>query len=238
MKDFLARRYDASTKLLSLSNIAGDPAILESGMFSTEVKQKKFFPALLIVCERELGTQEAKEEAIQSVSLSNNGLQNTHVVYKLCWQLNHIKNLDLSNNAFDGLDKLQPWKGRFKNLEHLIVDPFPTCGWEEELTSWYPRLKFLNDKQVRGDNNTNGFQVPAQNVQAVATPPISTTPVPSIVVDQEQQQKESMVLLVQRETNLRRDYAVQLLEAAQWNIEQAGVLFTQSQPTLPPEAFN
>lgn len=239
MKDFLARRYDAANKLLNLSNIVDDQEILKSGMFATEATQKKFFPALMIVCDDMLETQEAKEAAIQSVTLSGNGLSNLNSVYKLCWQLNHIKNLDLSNNAFSTLESLKPWKQRFKNLEHIIVDPFPIPAWEEELTSWFPRLKIINDIQVRGNNNNNTNNTlstaPANN-SSVPTP--ISTPTPNITANPEQQRKEEMILYVQQQTNLKREYALQCLEAAQWNIEQAGVLFTQSQPTLPPEAYN
>jgi nuclear RNA export factor len=72
----------------------------------------------MIVCDAILETQEAKEQAIQSVTLSANNLENTHAVYQLCNHFRHIQNLDLSNNAFATLDALKPWKGRFKNVEH------------------------------------------------------------------------------------------------------------------------
>ena len=70
MEGFLGRRYDAANKLLNLSTIASDSEILQSGMFATEGAQKKFFPALMIVCDAILETQEAKEQAIHSVTLS------------------------------------------------------------------------------------------------------------------------------------------------------------------------
>lgn len=243
MKEFLGRRYDQSTKLLNLSTIAQDPAIIESGMFSTEGAQKKFFPALMKVCDSMLETPEAKEAAIESVTLAGNGLQNTHVVYTLVHTFRHIKNLDLSNNAFASLGALQPWKGRYRNLEHLIVDPFPAPGWEEELTSWFPKLKILNGIPVRGatngptpHHNNSSTPVPVANnlPPQQQQPPLSGTPVP----DAELQRKEEMILFVQQATNLKRDYAVQCLEAGGWNIDQAGALFTQSQASLPAEAYN
>jgi nuclear RNA export factor len=237
MEGFLGRRYDAATKLLNLSIIASDQEILQSGMFATEGAQKKFFPALMIVCDAILETQEAKEEAIHSVTLAGNNLQNTHAVYQLCNHFRHIQNLDLSNNAFATLDALKPWKGRFRNVEHLIVDAFPSLGWEEEIVAWFPKLRLLNGNQVRPDNNSAPNAAPQQQAQSI---PQSTTPTPvaPAIMDPEQQRKEEMVQYVMRETNLKRDYAVQCLEAGQWNLEQAGTLFQQSRESLGPEAFN
>jgi nuclear RNA export factor len=246
MEGLLSRRYDASNKLLNLSAIASDQEMLQSGMFSSEGAQKKFFPALMIVCDAILETQEAKEAAIHSVTLAGNNLQNTHAVYQLCNHFRHIQNLDLSNNAFTTLDTLKPWKGRFRNVEHLIVDPFATPGWEDEIISWFPKLKILNGNQVRPDNNAaaannnnnnNSNNMPMQSQGGM--PPQSTTPVPTpAIADPEQQRKEEMILYVQRETNLKRDYAVQCLEAGQWNLEQAGALFAQNRDALPAEAYN
>ena len=242
MKDFLSRRYDAANKLLNLSAIGTDSEILTAGMFATDGAQRKFFPALMTVCDGMLETQEAKEAAIDSVTLSGNNLENTHVVYTLVHSFRHIKNLDLSNNKFPTLAALQPWKGRYRNLEHLIVDPFEEMGWEDEITSWFPRLKILNGVQVRPDNtsntsnansNSNNSQAPPQSINNNQAPP--NLPPQAAGTDA---QKEEMILYVQQQTNLKRDFAVQCLEAGQWNIEQAGALFAQSQATLPAEAYN
>ena len=234
MEGFLGRRYDANTKLLDLSTIASDQEILHSGMFATEGAQKKFFPALMIVCDAILETQEAKEAAIHSVSLAGNNLENTHAVYQLCNHFRHIQNLDLSSNAFATLDALKPWKGRFRNVEHLIVDGFQNQGWEEEIVSWFPKLKILNGNQVRPDNSAP----PNAQQQSLGVPPQSTTPTPAAMTDPEQQRKEEMVQFVMSETRLKRDYAVQCLEAGQWNIDQAAQLFQQSKAALGPEAFD
>lgn len=260
MKEFLGRRYDADNKLLNLSTIASDQEIINSGMFATEGAQKKFFPALMKVCDSMIPDPEAREVAINSVTLSGNNLQNTHVVYTLVHTFRHIKNLDLSNNAFATLSALQPWKGRFRNLEHLIVDPFAAPGWEEELTAWFPKLKILNGIQVRGDDvagfnqiNTsnsindinpmnpmnNNINLNNQNTAPAQIPMTNTPPIPQQPIpDPDLQRKEEMILYVQQQTNLKRDFAVQCLEAGGWNIDQAGVLFAQSQPSLPAEAYN
>lgn len=237
MKEFLGRRYDANTKLLNLSTIASDEEILSSGVFASEGAQRKFFPALMKVCDAMIPDPEAREAAIESVTLAGNGLQNTHVVYTLVHTFRHIKNLDLSNNAFPALSALQPWKGRFRNLEHLVVDPFPAAGWEEELTAWFPKLKLLNGTPVRGEGiNPINSNSNMNNINANMQIPMTNTPPP--MADPDLQRKEEMILYVQQQTNLKRDFAVQCLEAGGWNIDQAGVLFAQSQPTLPAEAYN
>jgi nuclear RNA export factor len=231
LEGFIARRYNVSAKYLDLSSIVSDEPVLRSGMFENERTQKKFFPALMVVCDTMLPSRKAKVDAIDSISLANNGAQNLNVVYELVNYMNHIKNLDLSNNAFSGLDKLKPWKGRFKFLEHLIVDPFPDMNWEEEVTSWFPTLKRLNNKQVRPEAGAGA------NMVATPTPPPQAPFQAPATMSAEEIKKEEMIAFVQQATNLNRHYAVQCLEAAAWDLQQASDLFAGSRDTLPPEAF-
>jgi nuclear RNA export factor len=65
--------------------------------------------------------------------------------------------------------------------------------------------------------------------------PPTGTPTPNSTFNQQQ---EEMIAYVQTATNLKRDYAVQCLEAGGWDLNRAGELFTQSQPTLPADAYN
>ncbi|KAL5121271.1 nuclear mRNA export, poly(A)+RNA binding protein [Pleosporales sp. CAS-2024a] len=237
LEGFLGRRYDPSTKLLDLSSIASDEQVLKSGMFNSETTQKKFFPALMVVCDTMLPSREQKIQAIDSVSLANNNVPNLNVIYELVKTLNHIKNLDLSGNAFANLAPLKPWKNRFKSLEHLIIDPLPDMNWEEELTEWFPKLKILNGKQVRPDAAAPlpidaRQQQQQQPVAPAAVPSLGGSATPALTPEQEQ-----MILYVQQATHLTRDYAVQCLEAGNWNLEQASHLFTQNRASLPPDAF-
>jgi nuclear RNA export factor len=227
---------------LNFSTIATDEEVAKSGMFRQESTQKKFFPALMVICDQMLETREAKEAAIESVTLCGNNITNLNVVFDLCKSLNHIKNLDLSGNAFHSINALKPWKGRFRKLEHLIVDPFDSIGWEEELTAWFPKLKILNGACVRADKPAPGVGAMVTDAPMTATPqpmagapPTIPTPTPTPAFDQ---QKEEMIAYVQTATNLRRDYAIQCLEAGGWDLNRAGELFTQSQPNLPPDAYN
>jgi nuclear RNA export factor len=240
LKGFLQRRYDPSTKLLNFSAIATDEEVAKSGMFRQESTQKKFFPALMVVCDDMLETREAKEAAIESITLCGNNITNLNVVFDLCKTLNHIKNLDLSGNAFNSVNALKPWKGRFRKLEHLIIDPFSNIGWEEELTSWFPKLKILNGIQVRADKPAAGDASMVTDAPIAAEPTSTTgTPTPTPTLNSTfNQQQEEMIAYVQTATNLKRDYAVQCLEAGGWDLNRAGELFTQSQPTLPADAYN
>jgi len=240
LQGFLTRRYNASIKFLDFSSIISDEPVLKSGMFENERTQKKFFPALMVVCDQMLPTRKQKIDAIESVSLAGNNIPNLNVIYELVNYMNHIKNLDLSRNAFESLAKLQPWKNRFKYLEHLIIDPFPDMNWEEEIVAWFPKLRLLNGKQVRPDPaNGAGAQMPG----VTNTPPPAAInqappqPAPPMM-SEEDRKKEEMIAFVQQATNLNRHYAVQCLEAGQWNLQQASDLFTSSRHTLPPEAFN
>ncbi|KAH8733079.1 hypothetical protein GQ44DRAFT_601946 [Phaeosphaeriaceae sp. PMI808] len=240
LEGFLSRRYDSNSKLLDLSNIILDEEVRKSGMFDDETTQKKFFPALMVVCDKMLPSRDQKIEAIESISLANNNVPNLNVIYELVKYLNHIKNLDLSGNSFASLGPLKPWKNRFKSLEHLIINPFPEPDWEEEITSWFPRLRILNGKQVRPDDTmqaepTNAPPLPINNSAPILPMGSSSSGTP---VNDAQQKQEEMIAFVQQATNLRRDFAIQCLEAGQWDLQRASDLFTQSRDTLPPEAFN
>jgi nuclear RNA export factor len=237
LEGFLGRRYDPNTKLLDLSSIAADEEVRKSGMFDSEKTQKKFFPALMIVCDEMLPTRAQKIEAIDSVSLANNNVPNLNVIYDLVKSLNHIKNLDLSGNAFATLGPLKPWKNRFKSLEHLIINPFPEPNWEDEIIDWFPRLRILNDKQVRPDSNAPQQQAVPPQAAVSLTHCGANVATDAPISAEEQQRREEMIAFVQEATRLNRDYATQCLAAGNWNLQQASDLFAQSRPTLPPDAF-
>ena len=218
---FIERRYNVTEKLLNLSTIADDEEISKSGMWDSAETQMKFFPALMIVCNDLLKTPAEKRDKIESVTLGGNNLPNLGVVRELATTLPHIKNLDLSGNKFASIRDLKPWKNRFRNLEHLIVE-VEQPGWEEELISWFPKLRILNAQQVRPNS---------------PTPPAAAAPVavsaPGLTAEQ-----EAMVVYVQKETNLKRQVAIQCLEAGSWNIDAAAQLFIAQKDALPAESFN
>lgn len=228
LRAFIERRYFVDEKLLNLSTIADDEEIAKSGMWKSAATQMKFFPALMIVCDGLLKTPEEKREKIHSVTLSGNNLPNLGVVRDLATTLPHIKNLDLSGNKFASIRDLKPWKNRFRNLEHLIVE-VEQPGWEEELVSWFPKLRILNAHQVRPDPISPPAAAPAAAPVAVPV----TAPASELTAEQ-----EAMVVYVQKETNLKRQVAIQCLEAGSWNIDAAAQLFLAQKDALPAESFN
>lgn len=239
LKGFLSRRYQPDEKLLNLAKIADDEEVAKSGMFTDDRTQKKFFPALMIVCDQTLKSAEEKREAIHSVTLSGNNLPNLDVVRDLATTLPHIQNLDLSGNNFANIRVLKPWKHRFRSLQHLIVE-IAEPGWEEELTSWFPKLRILNGQQVRPDP----APTPAGPVSTPATPVAASTPTPaapaptSAPANGLSPEQEQMIAYVIEQTNLKREIALQCLEAAKWDINAAGQLFLATKDTLGPESFN
>lgn len=239
LKGFLFRRYQAPEKLLNLSKIADDEEVAKSGMWTDERTQQKFFPALMVVCDQNLKSAEEKREAIHSVTLSGNNLPNLDVVRNLSTTLPHIQNLDLSGNKFAKIGVLKPWKNRFRSLEHLIVE-IAEPGWEEELVSWFPKLRILNGQQVRPDPAATAPAVtaaPADPLPQVAptTEPTAAPVAPASGLTPEQEQ---MVVYVMEQTNLKREMALQCLEAGKWDINAAGQLFLATKDTLGPESFN
>jgi hypothetical protein len=242
LKGFLQRRYQVEDKLLNLASIAEDEEVAKSGMFDSATTQSKFFPAMMIICDQTLKTAGLdKREVIHSVTLSGNNLPNVGVVKSLATTLPHIRNLDLSGNKFAHFRDLRTFKGRFRFLEHLIVE-IAESGWEETVISWFPKLRILNGVEVRPEpmaatpttTTTTTTTTPATNTTTTTAPaPAPVEPTPGLTPEQEE-----MVIYVQKETNLKRELAVQCLEAGGWSIESAAQLFLAQKDSLPAESFN
>ena len=153
LKSVLSRRYDVDLKLLDLSQLGGDPELLNLGMFNTASRESKFFPALMKICDNIFTTPHQKEDAIVSVSLASNSLPNISSVTVLAQTFPAIRNLDLSNNQFKDLAALEGWRWKFRKLDHLILSGnsletgIPT--YKNDLLKWFPSLTTLNGNQIR-----------------------------------------------------------------------------------------
>ena len=240
LEGFLNRRYDQAAKLLQLAKIGDDDEVRKSGMFNDERTQKKFFPALMVICNTLLKTAEQKREMVESISLASNGLPNLDVVRDLPATFPHIKNLDLSGNNFPNIRVIKPWKGRFRSLEQLIIE-IPETGWEEELVSWFPKLRLLNGQQVRPDPIVTAPTAPAAS--AAPSAPVVPIPepvaaLPTVAAPAFTPEQEQMIAAVMQSTNLKREVAIQCLETAHWNFEEAGRLYLTTKDTLTPDMFN
>ena len=152
----LKRRYHPELKLLDLSGLGTDPEFANSGMFDTSVRQTKFFLALMKVCDTVAKDPEQKREAVVSVSLANNALSNMYPVTTLAQTFPDIRNLDLSNNNVNDLSAMEAWRWKFRSLDHLILAGNPIESqdptYQVEILKWYPKLRTLNNIQVRTDD--------------------------------------------------------------------------------------
>ncbi|PVI08016.1 hypothetical protein DM02DRAFT_511394 [Periconia macrospinosa] len=228
LKNFLSRRYNMDEKLLNLNTIAEDAEVAKSGMFDSPRTQAKFFPALMTICDRTLETAaQNKKEVIHSVTLAGNNLPNADLIKSLAITLPHIRNLDLSGNKFASIKDLKAFKNRFRFLEHLIIE-VGEPNWQEELISWFPKLRILNGQQVRPDPPATGDAANSANTPTPAPAAPSTFT----------QDQEAMLAYVIKETNLKRELAIQCLEAAGWNIDNAAQLFLAQKDSLPADSFN
>jgi nuclear RNA export factor len=151
-KSVLFVRYNEGAKLLSLNSLAQDPILVEMGSFQNVERAEKTFRALMKVCDDIFKTAKAKQDAIQSISLADNNIDNVVQVDSVAETFPDLKNLDLSGNSLVSLASLSKWKGRFRHLENLqmvrnpiVVEP----NYNAALLDMFPRLQFLNGDQVR-----------------------------------------------------------------------------------------
>jgi nuclear RNA export factor len=151
---FLASRFLKEAKILNLSGLANDPVLTEMGLFGNTSTESKFIPAVMKVWEMNFGTPQEGRRAVESISLANNNLANISLVTSLSQTFPDLKNLDLSNNTFKDAQSLVGWRWKFRKLEFLDLtgSPFSSDpGFKDTMLKWYPRLKTLNNMQVRTD---------------------------------------------------------------------------------------
>ncbi|KAL6715921.1 nuclear mRNA export, poly(A)+RNA binding protein [Lecanora helva] len=153
LKDLLFRRYNTEMKLLDLSALGRDKALIDAGMFNTTSRESKFFPALMKVCDDNFTDVKSKEEAIVSVSLADNALTSISSITTLAQTLPLLKNLDLSNNQIKTLGALDGWRWKFRKLNHLVLSGNPieteVPSYHKDILKWYPALTMINNNCVR-----------------------------------------------------------------------------------------
>lgn len=152
MKAVVARRYNAQQKLLDLSSLGTDETLSSLGTFGSLSLAEKSFKALMHLAVSDITDPEQKKEAMQSVTLANNDIQDVGQVYPLAFYLPHLRRLDLSNNKLENLSRLSKWRHEFRLLEelHLTGNPIVTQpNYVAEITQWFPSLQNLNGQQVR-----------------------------------------------------------------------------------------
>ena len=160
MTAMLNRRYNSELKLLDLSSLGTDPELVNLGIFSSNSRDAKFFPALMTVCDSIFTNSRQKREAVVSVTLANNSLINVSSVTTLSQTFPELQNLDLSNNQLQDLGAIQAWRWKFRHLDHLVIsgNPIETNDptMQEAILKWYPTLRLLNTIQIRSDEDVKG----------------------------------------------------------------------------------
>lgn len=153
LRTVLSQRYDINAKLLSLSALGEDPILNQMGFFSGESKPEKLFRALMAVCDGLFKTEEEKRNAVSSISLAGNNIDDVLQIMSLTDTFPDLANLDLSRNQFKNTKGLQKWRYRLRKLETLLLNdnPIETMdpSYQADLIAWFPKLQNLSGIQVR-----------------------------------------------------------------------------------------
>ncbi|CCJ30154.1 unnamed protein product [Pneumocystis jirovecii] len=149
LRRFLSSRYSHETKMLDLSSVHSDPALVEAGMFSSTATSLKMFPALMKIAEREFPN-------VISVNLSSNKISSLFNISILAQIYPNLKNLNLADNLLKHYKDLDVWshKNKFPNLQELIligngvreneVKKGNEVNYRSEITRRFPNLKLLD----------------------------------------------------------------------------------------------
>ncbi|KAF4455430.1 hypothetical protein F53441_2219 [Fusarium austroafricanum] len=153
LQEILSSRYLGDNKLLKLDALASDANLVTLGMFENRERALKTFKGLMAVCENLFKTAKEKQDAIQSISLASNNIDDVAQVEAVATTFPHLKNLDMSGNQVASMQALQPWKGKFRHLETLYMagNPIEAAdpNYLSTLLEWFPKLQNVNGNQLR-----------------------------------------------------------------------------------------
>ncbi len=153
LQEVLSQRYDTASKLLNLSALGKDPILIQMGYLQDKERAEKTFKVLMAICDETFPTDEAKRDAVQSVSVANNVVDWVGPIFTLAETFPGLKHLDLGGNQFKQLKSLSRWRNRFRDLETLVLAGNPLevedPNYKTELLEWFPKLLNLNGIQVR-----------------------------------------------------------------------------------------
>ncbi|KAF5125535.1 mRNA export factor MEX67 [Metarhizium anisopliae] len=153
-QSILSQRYiGGANKLLKLDALASDAALVTMGMFENPDLALRSFKGLMVICDELFKTEEEKKEAIESISLANNNINDVAEVETVATTFPHLKHLDMSGNQIANMAALERWKGKFKSLETLYMtgNPIDTTdpSYKTTLLQWFPKLQDINGVRVR-----------------------------------------------------------------------------------------
>lgn len=153
LQSILGQRYLGATKLLKLDALATDVELVNLGMFDNRERALKTFKGLMAICDSLFKTVKDKQDAIESISLASNSIDDVGQVESVALTFPHLKNLDMSGNQINNMQGLGHWKGKFKHLEtiYLTGNPIESSdpNYQSTLLEWFPRLRVVNGTQLR-----------------------------------------------------------------------------------------
>lgn len=149
----LGQRYIAPNKLLKLDSLSTDPELMALGMFENRERALKTFKGLMAICDSKFQSAKEKREAIESISVATNNIDDVAQVEALATTFPQLKNIDISGNQIANTQGLQRWKGKLRDLETIYLGGNPIESAEPNLQSilleWFPNLQDINGVQVR-----------------------------------------------------------------------------------------
>ncbi|KAG9249514.1 uncharacterized protein F5Z01DRAFT_495177 [Emericellopsis atlantica] len=153
LQEILSQRYTSEVKLLKLDALASDTSLVTLGMFDNRERALKTFKGLMAICDGLFKTAKAKQEAIESISLANNNIDNVSQVESVALTFPQLKNLDMSGNQIANMQAVEQWKGKFKELEALYMTGNPIeandPNYPATLLEWFPKLQSINGNILR-----------------------------------------------------------------------------------------
>ncbi|KAI1376319.1 NTF2-like protein [Hypoxylon crocopeplum] len=162
LRSVLSSRYDVQAKLLNLSTLGEDSNLNQMGFFTGESKPEKLFRALMAVCDGLFKTPQQKRDAIISISLAGNNIDDVLQIMSLADTFPDLVNLDLSLNQFKDVKGLWKWRHRLRKLETLLLNDNPiemmNPEYKADIIAWFPRLQNLSGIQVRTPEQVAAFE--------------------------------------------------------------------------------
>ncbi|QUC17927.1 uncharacterized protein UV8b_02168 [Ustilaginoidea virens] len=153
LQSILSQRYHGANKLLKLDSLATDAELVQLGMFENRERALKTFKGLMAICDGLFKTATEKREAIESISLANNSIDDVSQVDSVATTFPHLKNLDMSGNQIGNMQALDKWKGKFKMLETIYMTGNPIevsePDYKATILQWFPKLQDVNGMQLR-----------------------------------------------------------------------------------------
>ncbi|KAG5924329.1 hypothetical protein E4U61_000885 [Claviceps capensis] len=153
LQSILSQRYLGANKLLKLDALASDTELVTLGMFETPERALKTFKGLMAICDGLFKTATEKREAIESISLAANSIDDVAQVESVATTFPDLKNLDMSGNQIANMQAFDKWNGRFKYLETIYMTGNPIemtdPNYTAALLQWFPKLQDVNGIQLR-----------------------------------------------------------------------------------------